>query len=253
MSLSGGGFEAVKLRNALGSIYDARDRNWTLNSATDSVTATATISGSVAVTNANLDSPLSGIKTDTATIAAKDFATQATLALIKAKTDNLDAASSTLATQATLALIKAKTDNLDVALSTVGTQSTLALIKAKTDNLDGALSTVATQATLTTAATSLSNIDADLDVALSTRASEATLATRASETTLSTLSTTASAIQAAVEDIQAQTDKLQFTDNTNILKIQDDQVRQLLEEMRYNQQQVYELQLSQIRGVGRVR
>mgnify|MGYP001584261292 CR=1 FL=1 len=35
-----------------------------------------------------------------ATIAAKDFATQATLALIKAKTDNLDAALSTLATAA---------------------------------------------------------------------------------------------------------------------------------------------------------
>ncbi len=202
MSLTGGGFEAVKLKNALGSIYDARDRNWVLDSATDSVTATATISGSVAVTNANLDSPLSGIKTDTATIAAKDFATQATLALIKAKTDNLDVA----------------------------------------------LSTVATQATLATAATSLSNIDADLDVALSTRATEATLATRASESTLSTVSTTASAIQAAVEDILVQTDKLQFAENTNILKIQDDQVRQLLEEMLYKQQDVYNLALVQQRG-----
>lgn len=43
-----------------------------------------------------------------ASIAGKDFATQATLALIKAKTDNLDTA---------LSGIKAKTDNLDLALS----------------------------------------------------------------------------------------------------------------------------------------
>lgn len=38
---------------------------------------------------------LAGIKTDTATISAKDFATQTTLALIKAKTDNLDVLLST--------------------------------------------------------------------------------------------------------------------------------------------------------------
>lgn len=54
-----------------------------------------------------------------ATIAAKDFATQTTLALIKAKTDNLDVASSTLATAAnqttgnsSLASIKTNTDPL---------------------------------------------------------------------------------------------------------------------------------------------
>lgn len=42
------------------------------------------------------------------TLNAKDFATQATLALIKAKTDNLDALLSTLATQVTLAALNAK-------------------------------------------------------------------------------------------------------------------------------------------------
>lgn len=47
--------------------------------------------------------------TSLATIAAKDFATQTTLALIKAKTDNLDVASSTLATQASLATVVTNT------------------------------------------------------------------------------------------------------------------------------------------------
>ena len=87
----------------------------------------------------------SGLPTDYAkdssltTLNAKDFATQTTLALIKAKTDNLDAALSTLKT--VLDNIKAKTDNLT---SDPATQTTLALIKAKTDNLDTALSTMKT-------------------------------------------------------------------------------------------------------------
>jgi len=72
------------------------------------------------------------------TISGKDFATQATLALIKAKTDKLDVNLSTIATQATLALIKAKTDNLDVALSTKAKESdgNLADVKTSTAKLD---------------------------------------------------------------------------------------------------------------------
>lgn len=81
------------------------------------------------------------VETALTTLNAKDFATQTTLALIKAKTDNLDAQLSTLATQATLALIKAKTDNLDAALSTLATAAaqttgngSLASIKTNTDS-----------------------------------------------------------------------------------------------------------------------
>jgi len=98
------------------------------------------------------------------TIVGKDFATQATLALIKAKTDNL----TDLASQTTLALIKAKTDKLNVNLSTVATQATLALIKAKTDNLTD----LASQTTL-----ALIKAKTDkLNVNLSTVATQATLA-----------------------------------------------------------------------------
>lgn len=67
-----------------------------------------------------------GIESLLTTLNAKDFATETTLALIKAKTDNLDVALSTRASEATLALIKSKTDNLDVALSTRASEATLA-------------------------------------------------------------------------------------------------------------------------------
>ncbi len=101
------------------------------------------------------------------TISGKDFATQATLASIKAKTDNLDVALSTKAKEAggNLALIKAKTDNLDVALSTKAKEAggNLALIKAKTDNLDVALSTKASENTLVI----VKNTVAKLDIFLS--------------------------------------------------------------------------------------
>jgi uncharacterized lipoprotein NlpE involved in copper resistance len=143
--------------------------------------------------------------------------TEATLALIKAKTDNLDVALSTrtkpadtqlvsaaslplpsgAATEATLALIKAKTDNIDVALSTrtkpadiqqVDGSGVIQPISAASLPLPAGAATAARQ---DTGNASLANIDADLDVALSTRASEATLSTRATEATLATRATEA--------------------------------------------------------------
>lgn len=52
-------------------------------------------------------------------IAAKDFATQTTLALMKAKTDNLDVALSTVATQATLATINTAIGSINTQTATI--------------------------------------------------------------------------------------------------------------------------------------
>lgn len=113
-----------------------------------------------------------------ATLAGKDFATQTTLALIKAKTDNLDVLLSDLttpadtqpvsaaslplptgaATSANQSTIIGHVDGIEVLLTTIdadtstlaavdfATQTTLALIKAKTDNLDVLLSDLTTPA-----------------------------------------------------------------------------------------------------------
>lgn len=62
----------------------------------------------------------------------------------------------------------------------------LAQLTAINANLDVTLSTRASETTLASVLTQVTAINADLDVALSTRASEATLATRASEATLAT-------------------------------------------------------------------
>lgn len=145
---------------------------------------TWTITETVPISHANLDVALSTLAKESggnlATLTGKDFATQATLALIKAKTDNLDAALSTLATATGQSTTQPRNltqiggtlltgrdwsvdfSKLDVALSTLAkesggnlatltakdfaTQATLALIKTKTDNLDILLSTLATAA-----------------------------------------------------------------------------------------------------------
>ena len=83
------------------------------------------------------------------------------------------------ASEATLALIKAKTDNLDVALSALAATGQLPLALTVAGNLKVALEEIGTAATEVTQAAIL----AALDVALSTRASEATLGSRASEAT----------------------------------------------------------------------
>lgn len=77
-----------------------------------------TVTGSVtANAGTNLNTSLLALEAggNLATIAGKDFATQTTLALIKAKTDNLDVASSTLATQASLATVVTNTASLTTA------------------------------------------------------------------------------------------------------------------------------------------
>lgn len=71
-------------------------------------------------------------------VTAVDFATQATLALIKAKTDNLDVALSTRTKPADTQPVSAASLPLPAGAST---EATLALIKAKTDNIDVLLST----------------------------------------------------------------------------------------------------------------
>lgn len=75
-----------------------------------------------------------------------------------------------VATEATLLQVLAAVDDIETLATAieakVATETTLAAVKAKTDNLDVAISTRATEATL------------------ATRGSEATLATRASESTL---------------------------------------------------------------------
>jgi hypothetical protein len=117
---------------------------------TDSVGLAKESGGNLAGAKADLDT-ISGqldAKTSTlakesggnlATLAGKDFATQTTLAAIKAKTDNLDAASSTLAKESggNLAGIKSDVDHLDVNLSTLAKESggNLDAIKVDVDKI----------------------------------------------------------------------------------------------------------------------
>lgn len=93
---------------------------------------------------------------------AKDFATEATLALMKTAIDaintDIDVALSTRASEATLALMKTTIDaidaDLDVALSTRSSEATLLLVKSNLDDLKTKLDTLiatdfATESTLT--------------------------------------------------------------------------------------------------------
>jgi len=141
------------------------------------------LSANVAVVNFPATQPVSAASLPLPTGAA----TEATLAAAKADLDKLPAdpareggnlatlAGKDFATQATLALIKAKTDNLDAALSTLATQATLALVKAKTDNLDLAM-TALRDAIVKTGATSKTLADLDADLAAFTKAQAASFA-----------------------------------------------------------------------------
>lgn len=96
-------------------------------------------------------------------IEAKDFATETTLALI----------------QADIASILAQ---LDVALSTRASEATLLNVETNLDDVKTKLDTLiakdyATETTLALVSAAVQSLDTDIDVALSTRASEATLAT----------------------------------------------------------------------------
>lgn len=91
-----------------------------LNAKVTAVNTGAVVIASGSVTanaGTNLNTSLLALEAggNLATIAGKDFATQTTLALIKAKTDNLDVASSTLATQASLATVVTNTAPLATA------------------------------------------------------------------------------------------------------------------------------------------
>lgn len=143
------------------------------------VTGTVSVTGTVtANAGTNLNTSLLALESggNLATIAGKDFATQTTLALIKAKTDNLPAVGQAAMAASTPVVIASNQSavpvsgtvavtnaNLDVALSTLATQATLALIKAKTDNLDVAASTLATSTKQDTGNTSLASIKTNTD------------------------------------------------------------------------------------------
>jgi len=214
-------------------------------------------------------------KTDNIDVALSTRASETTLSGIKAQTDkltfdtanrlavqnppNLDVALSTRASESTLSSIKSKTDNIDVALSTRASESTLSGLSSKfpsaaalSDTLSNPTTTVVGAANLgwdgtywrrlTTDASSRLKVNAEvvanpsnLDVALSTRASESTLSGIKSKTDKLTfdannrlaiqnppnldvaLSTRAS--ESTLSGIKAQTDKLTF-DAANRLAIQ---------------------------------
>lgn len=139
---------------------------------------------------ATIDSVLDTIKTDTALINSNVVlgnitlnAIDTVLDAIKLDTANLDVALSTRASEATLQLIQIVLDNIktDTALINTNIQTgngLLQTIDADTSNLDVLLSTRATEATLVTVNNTLGFIFGQLqtiDNNISTRASEATL------------------------------------------------------------------------------
>ncbi len=151
---------------------------------------------------------------------------------------NLDVALSTRATEATLASVKTDLDSilarLDVALSTRATEATLGLVKTDLDDVKTKLDTLnakdfSTQTTLAQVKTDLDSILAQLNVTLSTRASESTLGAVksdlddiktkldtlnakdfATQTTLLSLNSKDFATQTTLAGIKTQTDKLTF-------------------------------------------
>lgn len=100
----------------------------------DGSAVTQPVSGSVGVPGIDVNLSTRALESggNLATIAGKDFATQATLALVKAKTDNLDVLLSTRATEATLAGVATETT-----LSTLN-----AKVPASPAKEDGALQTL---------------------------------------------------------------------------------------------------------------
>ncbi len=102
-------------------------------------------------------------------------ASEATLTSVLSELESID--SKDFATEATSALIKIAVEainiTLDVALSTRASEVTLASVLVQLENLN--LVDFSTETTLALIKTAVESIDADLDVALSTRASELTL------------------------------------------------------------------------------
>jgi hypothetical protein len=169
--------------------------NVKIQDASTSNLAAVNSDGQLAVQNPpNLDAKASDIKSDLDTIsgqldaktstlakesggnlaalAGKDFATQTTLAAIKAKTDNLDAASSTLAKESggNLATIAGQ---LDVKASTLAKESggNLAAAKADLDTISGQLD-AKTSTLARESGGNLATIAGQLDSKISTLAKE---------------------------------------------------------------------------------
>jgi hypothetical protein len=119
------------------------------------------------------------------------LARESTLSAIKSKTDNLDVALSSRASEATLLAIKSKTDNIDVALSTRASESTLsaiagALASRATDKLRVSVVDALPESPINITKVMGTDLTArdwsqdfarlqNIDVALSSRASESTL------------------------------------------------------------------------------
>lgn len=144
--------------------------------------ATETTLAEIATDTDNLDTPLSGLKTDLDSILTQldvAFSTRASETTLASVLSKLDVALSTRSSESTLAAVKTDLDSIltsiDVSLSTRASESTLAEIGADIDtieaNFDVALSTRASQVTA-------ASILAQLDVALSTRLAEATFTGR---------------------------------------------------------------------------
>lgn len=135
------------------------------------------------------------------------------------------------AREATLALVKAKTDNLDVALSTRATEATL-VTRATEATLAGVntrLGEVQATPTVNTVLDRLKAVRTQVDVLLSTRASEASLTTRLADTSFTSRVGEVGAAPATntllgrVKDVQ---DKLgdAATENTVIKELLDAQL-----------------------------
>jgi len=111
-------------------------------------------SGTQAISNANLDAPIS------------DVAQEATQALIKAKTDNLDIALTVLrdalrgASNKTLTDIEANTDQIETKLDTANTH--LTNVETYTDGIEGKLDLVASQTTADLIRQKTDNLDSPL-------------------------------------------------------------------------------------------
>ena len=154
------------------------------------------------------------------TLIATDFATETTLLGVKTAVDainsDIDTPLSTRASESTLVSAVSELTTLNAALDTVETKLQSIIdntdtLEINTDELETKLDTLiatdfATETTLAGVKTAVDAINADLDVALSTRASEATLLLV--KTNLDTLNATDFATETTLAGVKAAVDSI---------------------------------------------
>jgi len=189
-----------------------------IQTAVDSIDSDIDVALSTRASEATLSSAksvLDNIKSALDTLNATDFSTETTLASVLTELQSID--SKDFATETTLSLIKTAIDSIntsvDVALSTRASETTLANAKDVLDDIKTALDTLnatdfATETTLASLKTAVDSIDSDIDVALSTRASEVTLQSVESE--LQDINAIDFATETTLSGVKTQTDKLTF-------------------------------------------